>query len=387
MKIGIVYFDDVKKMESGWGAVNGGKPFRFSLFTDLPSDIVWVTNGDFDFSFKSGKRNHQNLKLDGFLGIKLKDIENDLSVHPDVVTTPVTVQSISKIAFNLATTAEKIYGDFSDKYRLNEKIIENLQLKDDGKKVPFLFQPIFTNAFQQYSSCQTSFLNNSKVVKVRRNRMDHARDIFSMPMPAGGWERVTRKQLPKDPAKALEMVLELENPVLAKVRVSNMDQFYGNLMAFGVNYSKKRNAPREWVSHPELFILANKAKVEIEELYIGERYESFPKELMFPKEYMDEMQRYSYSLGVLAENHWKTLCEGIDAGNKQRIYSARDVWIKSMDRYLSYRLAKNFYDEEFIVVSYGDGGCAVRIDLNDMNRFETFLDETGFPYPVTDATI
>lgn len=325
--------------------------------------------------------------MSNFLGINLKDIENDLNIDPETVTTPITVQSISKIAMNIAHTGNEIYGDFSDKYKINEKIAEKLNLKEDINKTPFFLQNNFANAYQQFSSCQSSFLNNSKVIKVRRNRMDHARDIFSMPIPAGTWENISGKKLPKEHKKALDMILELDNPILAKVRVSNIDQYYSNLMAFGVNYSKKRSAPREWVTHPELFILANQAKVEIEEIYIAERYEYFSKESVFPREYMDEMQRYSYSLGALAENHWKTLCEGVDSGNKQKIYSARAVWIKSMDRYLSYRLAKNFYDEEFIVVSYGDGGCSVRVDLNDMKRFENYLDETGFPYPVTDVII
>lgn len=387
MIFGCALYDDEKLMQGGWASIDGGDPFWFRTHTDLPTDIVFVTNGDWAESVSSGKKQVPNLRLLTYFRSSVKAIMGDLAVEPNRVTFPVSAQILSSVFSQTMKYAAGAYSlTVPPPTSLSETIANRLVYGNDAevaKMLPIDLVAALSAAYQKDSNCLTRWVQNSSLVTIRRNRVRHAYELMDAWYPGEAWERVEGTRLPKKQAERMKFCLELDVPVLAKVSLTRMNSEISNLMAYGVTLGMNPAVgarQRLWMSHPELVWMSEYASVQIDEIYVGNEYRKLPAVLQMPKMFDDRMAApLSYSAGLIAESHWA----GLSTENwKTKFAPPRAVWMRSLDRATCYSMAKAFHDEHFVVQGYGYGGVTIRCPDYDIDRLGDFVTNAGFPFPV-----
>ena len=80
-KFGCVFFDDVQKHTTGFCSYNGERAKRIRGTQDLDSDIVWLTNLEYDLMWYSGFSSHARFRRADFLRQNINKIINITTLY------------------------------------------------------------------------------------------------------------------------------------------------------------------------------------------------------------------------------------------------------------------------------------------------------------------
>jgi hypothetical protein len=404
MRYGVIYFDGALQQRrtyrkdasfiqarDGWASVAGTEAVRFDKLTDLPSDVVWITNLDFT-SHRSNELHHSpNFVPSYFLRTDIAQVAAEIGAHQDHERVSVIVQALSEVFARTMRLSERYFGAKEIPGNQNKKL-ENAIGGAIGRRT----QPIdasLNTVMQQAHMTRCQVLGQPAPREwwqctLRRNRYTHAYDVLDTAVPStNNWEYLDASKLPASRRDRLAWAIDNPLPVVAKVRVSDGRGLEAMVTSFG---GKKRgDQPREWVCGPELFWLSKYYNtVEIDAAYVcNDGYVLLEELARFPA--ANEFSLTSVSLGLLVENFLALMLEAYESPSKALIFYPHAVWYAAMDRFFmflhAYQLVRaSSYGQlnaGFRIVSYGMGNIQVAAPHEKIDELTDIAASVGLEVP------
>jgi hypothetical protein len=285
--------------------------------------------------------------------------------------------------------ATQVYGWQDPTTRLSERSLEHalratLRAEVAPPAVRNSLKGPLLSAYQRNStpSWYDKFRSDRVSVTLRYNRLEYAQKILSTQVPEGAW-LFDGSEVNSNFRMTLDEALNPEVPCLvnATVEFQGKDPEIACLAAFGSGMGKTQ-ALRTWISQPELAWLTKYARVQIHGVYktLGSR--ELPRRVQLPEMLTsDPLFSLSVSAGLVAESHWKALANPVykvGVGDEVNPWS---VWLRAVDRALSFKLALAAHQKGFFVSYYGNGSALVIIDRPALPALLDFALEAEIAHP------
>jgi len=345
MRFGCVYFDDFGS--EGWACIASEEPRRITGSQDLASDVMWVTNLDWEGMRQKSILDHPRFRADNFLRSRLSSLslELDMSNDGDVAT---RVQVFAEIIDRVCRLAESIFGVTEFKKdlpsSLREAILTERDLRSYGSPV---VDYAIEHATQSYQKCETPIQKGSKFYTWRFPRLDYAEYIFGFQIPTSRWTRVDIETVP-DVKQYLNEHLN-DYPMLCKIVISSIkNPTFAKIMPLGFGARQQR----VWATGQEVLHYMRYSDVAVSNIFRSDGY----RELNLRLPSFDNMTgKISISMGILSECCWKALSAKL---------SPRAAWYTSWDRISCCKTAMTLAEAGISVVSYSTGSLTLAIHPN-----------------------
>lgn len=379
-EFGLAMFDLEDESSGGVCYSSAGGYRRFQSSADLSNTTLWVTN------LKKFNQPVHNLRTDSFLGSRLDAIAADLGVE---LAGFKQVDGIDKggmvdVARALTQTRDLAYAAYPWKDldrqwrfgRLSEAIAEVLP----AMEVPQAnLIAALKGAYQNYSApprTLQTYEEGSRYITLRRNRVQHAMELLRTPVPYAGWHTL-------GPNTPLEAFMDPARPTLVHVNIEwrNAGQDMVNLIAFGADIGKPEM--RRWVSQVELLWLVRYARITVLGALMASEARALPIQLQLPAVVGgDYVYWMSLANGLVAESHWKGLVSPKwNPKRRDKDYSVAGVWIRAMDRAISFQMALAAHENGAAVQGYGSGAVSVRVPNGSVQQLLELADAVGACHP------
>lgn len=367
-RFGVAIFNNPASPTSGVACVEGQRPKSFEARTELPSDVIWISD-----AYSAARA--QNMRGSDYLRTTPRQIGDDLGVdvRDPVDGLPVVAECIARVR-DMAAHAYpwvNMAVDWSEA-TLGRAIAKVTRMS--GDPLAEAVQGALKQAYQTYSTVpdvlRPDFANagGGRMVTLRTNRLRYAHYLCGQLYPTGVWRSLHRKVIFESPVEAF---LDPDRPVLVEATVEFLDRSANAvpsaLVAYGSNGSS-RPIIRNWISQPELAWLLGHANVHIQSALVCERSEPLPERLQLPRILTaDPLYALSVAAGVLAENHWTGVAseqyvrKAMPGATAQPVaeVSSNAVWMRAYDRAYCFQMALEAHRRGYTVVSYGYGSVTV----------------------------
>jgi len=367
MQFGCVLFEtpDNGGDGSGWASIEGGIPFRVGSVQDLAQNIRWWTNLTYNGVNDLRGFRSNTVKLDTYLRTKMDHIIQEIGLSGKRPVDMVTY--LSYLFTNVMHGAVKHYGADIEKIGSEQSLSHDLAATFQLYRRSDKQSHQIDNSYNNIIYCSGRWQRDVVYTWIRRQRIKHAIDVLSAPVPLFGckWEPLRDRGLLRRP-DIVDFLIKFPQPVLCKVSVKNVAPEVADLIGFGNTANKRQDKIRHWLSQPELMWLSNYASIKIEEVLMGEGYQpafssdSFPLRDTLPMPLVDTgFNQLSLSAGLLAENYWVSLANKTSKRNgnsTQHYFSASASWMRSVDLMLIFMdvlKLRNKVDIEFNNYSVG----------------------------------
>lgn len=358
MTSGVAYFDTLNTKDGGgWKSLAGERAVRFNGFTDLDPGGLWITNLSFMDFRDQGLSGVSHLRSSVFFRTSLLQISSDCG-FPHGASIPDVVETISGIVNRAIDMSRMSMPGINMLDSLSDSIYQWKRLRDAHDDPASMYQHQFQAAFQENSLIGGNpFVHGAELVKLSLNRVDFAEEVLSYPFPFGAW-REERSSISGD-----EFV-NFQVPALACAEVDLRYADRPDLLAFGVTRSGTA-VMREWITQPEAsMLLSAGARIKITNILRGS---SSDDSLELPAAITgDALVRSSYSAGMIAENFLHALTSkryqpSAKTARNKFFFPARAIYLKSIDRMLSYAMARQLAERNYNVFGYGLGSVSIRV--------------------------
>ena len=375
---GVAHFD-LNDVSSGGVCYSTKSGFRrFQSGGDLMNDI-WITNLDMV------PRQLPSLRSNKFLQTKLTTLAEDLGVE---LTGFKQVNGIDKggmvdVARVLNHTRDLVAAAYPwkapdrewAKPNLGACIAEVLPVVE--RAVPQV-EVALQGAYQSWSSPQMqpklTYDRGSRMIYLRRNRLQHALDIMRTPLPAHGWAQAKSD---------LDSLLDPSLPSLVEVAIEwrHADAELVSLIAFGADGGESKI--RRWVSQIELTWLLKYARITVLSAYSANAAAPLPTQLQLPKVVAgDPVYQLSIPHGLVAEAHWAGLARPVyNQKTRRGDITTTSVWFRAMDRAIGFQMALAAKELGGNVMGYGSGGVQVRLENLSVQQLLEVADAVGASHP------
>ena len=373
---GCVIFDDVNEPSSGWASKKGRFAKRIRTIGDLDSDVVWVSNLNWQQLFQNNLHRNPKIKRENFFRLEMLQLASELGLKPSEQPKK-AVEVMSEIFDRTMMFSENYYGRLPIRDSL-KNTIDSYFFNDEVKelmRMPESIRNFMEQAFLAYQGCFGKKPENAIIAKFRYSRSNYADNLLKFPYPVGDWT-LYKGKIPtnqgeqdycdKGPVYAFLAELCDSQPALCEITVNSVHVEYADLLDFG-NGSEKRN----WVPIHEAAHLAAFSNVIIKRILVAESYQSLEFIDRYTPPHSGVCGDISASLGIIAENHWVTLASKrmMKYGNtKISVTPPRAVWYRAWDRMISMKAAVIFKRYGFHVYSYGLGGVNLAIEKDQIGE-------------------
>ena len=385
-RMGVVAFNNPKAPTSGVACVVGKRPVLFSNRSELPSDVIWISDADLG-------TNAQNFRSSSYLRSGLKQIADDLGVNlsdtvdglPLLAETIGRVRDIAAHAYPwLDLSVDWSHATFSD---CVAKI-----LPPSGEVDPSM-ESALLQSYQKYSTVVDSVDGGyggtgSAFFSLRVNRLRYAQYLCSQNVPRGSWASHLDAQ-----RVSLDRLLDPAFPCLVEATVECLnvsEVITPNLIAFSSSRPGGKDQIRRWVSQPELAWLVEHANVHISSVYIATESAPLAQEHQLPAIITaDPVYALSVAAGIIAENHWVGLTTPMRKRRAGPSATARfvdvvtpaAVWLRALDRAYTFQMAATVAKWGYKVRSYGYGSVVFRAPKGEIRKIMELADELGASHP------
>jgi hypothetical protein len=404
MRYGVVYFDaalDKRRKKSndgtyvqardGWASVGGADAFRIEKLADLPSDVVWITNLDFD-SYRSNRLTQiPNYVPSYYLKSDIAQIAAEIGAHQDHERITAIVQALAQVFARTMRLAETYFGVTeipSDQI----KKLENAIATATGRRKQVVDAPLNDSMKQAYQN--RCLVIGQPIPRewwqctLRRNRYQHAYDVLDTPVPSpNNWEYLDASKLPIGAKDRIDWVINNPKPVLAKARVSDGKGMEASITSFGAK--KRSDVTREWLCAPELYWVSRYYNtVEIDAVYVcHDGYVLLPELERFPAP--NEFTLASISMGLITENFLAVMTEPFKNPVGVEVYYPHCIWYAAMDRFILFTHAYQIVrassygnaNSGFRVHSYGFGNIQVATPHEKVDELTDIAGSLGLEVP------
>ncbi|MBB3923895.1 hypothetical protein [Xanthomonas arboricola] len=369
-RCGVVRFDSLDPHQGGWVSVDGEKARRINGVGALDNDTLWWSNLTFNAMFETQLHRTPYIKRTTYLTSWNPSGEivgqDEICLAWGLLTRnfpeQLITEALSGIFSRTVRFAEQHYGLNIDRevprYDNLADELRALLLPQKDKHLTPEVDAALSSAHQYYANCITSrFLEEDHVaVNFVAPAVPYAHEMLDLVVPAEQFDFLGSNQLPV-PTRRLEWVLAQDRPVLASVRVSDVNPEYSSVIAYGNGARSGTN--RRWATHPELLLLSKYARVEVDSVFLFGSYEKLAPSLQLP--HFTKLQAMTPTAEIIASNHWISLARENPYNLEQvrspqeRALSPRAAWLNAMDRFMMYTYAIQLYRAGITVRRYGAG--------------------------------
>ena len=364
MRIGAIVFDpssviggsdqSAVSLTGGWASIGGTPARRIQGISDLPNDVIWLTDLKWS-SFMTAKLNmHANFRNETWLRVSFDQIATEFGLGRKTGKAKDTAELLSLIAHRVvAYSCKELSVQVQSHARLNDDYATMMGL--DRCRIPESYYSTFeTIAGHPSVSVLQSVSFGRKTIPsmtLRCNRLAYARRMLSHKVPPDtGWELVKEKMTDSE----LE---SLDKPFLVRCRITNIKP----IMAEALSWGSGSKSIREWLTDVEWRVVRQYAEVEPRAAMVcAQGYESLDTySAMLPNGAVDEL---SFSLGLVAEQVWTALMNKQLRSNRITGYSARAAWLRAIDRMQMFDYAQRMQSRRGVtLLSYGMGNVVVQV--------------------------
>ncbi|HDX8428175.1 TPA: hypothetical protein RQN23_002875 [Aeromonas veronii] len=367
---GVVFFDNPDNPCQGSASEAGQAVFSITSIGDLKSDVIWITNLEFDQIRAKRLWNNPKIKRINFFRDDLYKISKELGLvinSSNVEGLRVLSEIVNRVmqmAFK-HYSIEEVLQSFKD--TINKSLMTPLYHLDDGGSGNLLLDQILNESFNAYQQCYGEIPQDYITASLKFSRFTYGQEILDMPVPCGAWNEL--KDYPKgwgvrgvisadSPVDYLNSFMD-EKPMLVNLVTKNMDSGFAELLDFANGTNR-----RQWVTAQEAVLAGLYGDIQIKGIYIAEGYQKISEKMAFALPNEGITAELSISLGILAENHWTSLASGRKVnihGVVKDIKPARAVWMRSWDRIMCWKAAQALKQAGYLVRGYGVGGVDVAV--------------------------
>ena len=383
-KFGIALFDNPRDMSAGWACRADEAPFKFTSSFELSNDTIWVSSLKLAEHKKKAER-LGNIKQIGYLRSSLITIAGDLGLNIAASNAMNSSEILAKLFNQTMLIAINTYRWKSPANELRgETLTDDIRrMLPHAPKPPSHIRSALTGAYQSYSSPEWAdeWEPESFMITLRYNRVEYAEKIMTTIVPDEVWTYIPPEQLN---GMSINDLLNPNQPSLVEAVVDfrGIDPDIANLISFGVEPSV-RSGLRKWISQPELSWLSRHANVRVSSALISRSARTLPDGIGLPGNLTsDPLYSLAISAGLVAESHWNAIAT--PAYNKsQRCIEMNTwtVWLRAVDRALSFSLALKAYHAGFKVKSYGNGSIQIKTTKDKLMACLEFADENEVFHP------
>lgn len=397
-RYGVVRFDSDDPNFGGWASVDGGRSYRIPSVGSLDNDTLWWTNLSWRAMHESNLHRLPFIKRTTYLNSWLQEGQEDVCRSWGLLrrfhTEPAIAQTLSQIFGNVMRYAMLHYGIETSSVPAFDNLADELRARIYPKSDPHLSPEVdaaLGAAHQYYTYCITPRVPDEEYVSVRFAvpAVTYASEIVNTIVPTDQVEFVGEDRLPPSPQR-LQWVLMQARPAMVRVTVSDVDPEVASIVAFG-NGAKGGNN-RAWVTHPELMLLAEFAKVQIHSVFLFSEYERLPDRARLPA--FTQLQTMTPSAEVLAGNHWIGLSREnpyrLESQKDGRAHSPRATWITAYDRFLMFTYALKLFRFGLSIKRYGAGAVTVVVpkhNYRDAYELATAVGLLAPPHVINDIGV
>lgn len=380
MRIGVIVFDpsnvisgsdrSVVALTGGWASIGGTAARRIHGISDLPNDVIWLTNLGYSSFLAAKLHMHANFRNEGWLRTSFEQIATELGVSSKAARPKETAEALSLVAHRvIAYSCRELGIQVQSNSRLNEDYATAMRL--DRCRIADMHYSTFETiaGHPNVSVIQAVGFGRgtSSSTTLRCNRLSYARRMLSHPVPPDtGWELVKQRLSDSD----LE---RMENPFLVRCRITNIKP----IMAEALSWGGGSKSIREWLTDVEWRTLRQYADIELRAAMVCEQgYENMDRfAAMLPPGDSDEL---SYSLGLVAEQVWTALTIKQPRTGKVPGFCARAAWLRAMDRMQMLDYAHRMLTRRGVsLLSYGMGNVVVRVPEGGINHILDMAVDVG----------
>ncbi len=352
--IGVVLFDDPKRVGPGWAARAGEAARRIEGTGDLSTSVAWITNMDFMAMRRSGLIDSPRFRDDSFLRLQLQVIRSELGLAGDEHDEEAAAV-LAEVAGNVMQICSRygLRGREVPQRSLTSAFALSLLSTFDRTVQSEQARAVLQAGTQTYVFTERQPPSAShRQFSVHRHRTRHALDLLAMPVPEGRWRLASFDELPRD----VEQLIAFERPLMARIEIHRLD----NRMAPIISYGAKGGAgePRKWVPQHELRLLNQLGDIEICEVMLCERFAPLPIRI----EDFTARDDLSYSTGVALDNLWHSVMRD---QNNRVAHSGPAIWLQATDRILLIReIRRMIANNPTIMISgYGHGRVNGKMEM------------------------
>ena len=385
MRIGAIVFDpssvmgsgdrSVVSLTAGWASIGGTPARRIQGISELPNDVIWLTNLGYS-AFLAAKLNmHANFRNDSWLRTSFEQIATEFGLGRNTGKAKDTAEALSLIAHRVvAYSCRELNVKVQSHGRLNDDYATTMGL--DRCRIPEVHYSTFETiaGHPSVSVIQpVSFgRGTTSSATLRCNRLGYARRMLAQKVPPDtGW--VLAKQ------KLSEAELEnMEQPFMVRCRITNVKP----IMAEALSWGSGSKSIREWLTDVEWRVVRQYADVELRAAMICEQgYESLGSYAeKLPQGAMDEL---SYSLGLVAEQVWTALMNKQPRVGRITGFTARAAWMRAIDRMQMFDYAQRMQSRRGVnLIAYGMGNVVVRVPEGGIKHILDVAMDVGLMPPM-----
>ncbi len=360
--VGVVWFDDATNPTAGWMCavgIEGARAVRVQSPSDVPRDMVWITNLPYLEFYRVGWGMQSHLRHAGFIRPGLDTIANESGLSE--ASPEVRVEVLAALADRCLLFARACGVPYTGQNKpslghvLQATLFPTQRSHDDPS-----VEGALAAAYQVDSSVSAgSMPRGSRIVKARNNRTAYWQQVLSSSVPTGSWRLLEAVNLPTSVKARVEWAIQSPVPVLVRARVHRADPEYSDLIAFGASIAAR--SVRQWMTAPEVMWLSAFADVDISAAWVASEYAAplLPAQCVAALDADFSLPPSALylapSVGIFLENFAHgAMAENTGQGPAKSV-SARAAWLRAIDRGLSFvsavRLAKN----GLRVLGYGNG--------------------------------
>lgn len=366
-RLGVALFHDADAFSrtSNVACEYGGKPFEFATAADLPSDVLWVTNLDYDTLREAGLSKTPRIANDGYFRTRLPHMIHELGLRKATADAQAAVLSgylgiagamlknqlrITQYpAYGMPQAVGQLYGSPDLPMRSNTYMVAE-------------------QAGQRYTACQRQgHLPTAEHFTFWYPRAQWAEQMLSIPTPSGQLQVMPRHTLPSlgnDPRALVAYAYESKLPIFARIKVNGLKEGVGQLMNYGAgamdirgqtrdgNQYDARNF-REWCALPELDFLVSYGDVEVLEVVCAQGWNGTGIHT-----HKTKLSQVSYAYGLAAENLWAGKLRK-NTGNFGIAKNLSSSWLQAEDRMRCLIASERLHSLGFEITNYGNGRISV----------------------------
>lgn len=385
IKFGCVIFDDEKNPSSGWVSVNGDKARRIDGVNQLPTDAIYWSNITYESFRLTGIDRNPWLRHDAYLVTKPVDVLLEWG-HDPASTPPDYMASFCSTMFNrIMTMVFKLALECDPKIKPATLFSGDTLRTDIRHLLPSLDYPKGEaasivkqgHAFTEFTKTSMRGMKGSKLLMLRRPRLAYALEILTTPVPKGAFTFVGQRELRALTDNRVKWVNGLNRPCMAEITIEEMQSDIAPIYGFGNSTDREKKIQRSWVAHPEFIALSSISSLEVRNVYLAETYSQLNRSLSpaISRFLSDNHGEASWSVGVIAETIWRSICmappkgRGHQPGDERAGTSWQGAWYRAADKVSGFLSASRLADLGYSIASYGYGWVRASISEDQIQDF------------------
>ena len=395
-KYGFLFFDKDKnnpiRQWKGWKSIGGNKSERFENISELPIDIVWLTNLNKNEHWKLGK--FKKIKDSEFMGVNILEImdENILSKEDNADYCQYCSEIFSLFIDQMSYMFSKLNISLNFQDGNAYDFIRKVSTKENNA-IDYSFEKIINISYNDTIKIQLppEETKGKKILKLSKLRSVHFSEIINEVLyPDGNWMPIGKDKLPEDNEKKKNFIEKNSRyPMLIhiddiNIKTGNKWSIDNEVFLFLGDRFDNISKSSIWLTREEYEIIKSKINFKIKAILINDSYNNINFSLKEDFMSKDVVFENSIIKQLLLSTLFYFLSAKTRDGGNRKIFkiTPKELWVKNKDNIELFKTANIFQKEGFIVSEYGNGQISILYDENiNINKLITLSEKNNMVVP------